>query len=669
MKRTWILVVSSALLACQSSPPAEPIARTPVPIAPATPSAPTPAPGAAVLAAPTAEMSRADQVRALYAKREVMIPMRDGAKLHTAIYTPKSAPNAFPILLRRTPYSCRPYGADAFPETPGPTDLFTEAGYAFAIQDVRGAYMSEGEFLDMRPQIADKRSNSDVDESSDAWDTIDWLVKNVAGNNGKVGMWGISYPGFYAAAGMIDAHPALKAVSPQAPIADWWWDDFHHNGALFLPHAFLFLASFGVPRPEPTTERNARFDAGTPDGYEFFSRASVAELGRQHLKGNVRFWEDLMAHPTYDEFWRARNLLPHLDDVAPAVMTVGGLFDAENLYGALAIYREVEKRNPGITNTLVMGPWVHGGWARTEGDALGQARFGSKTGVFYREQVEKPWFDHHLLGGPDPKLPEALVFDTGSNEWRRFEVWPPPGGRAFEFDPNGRLTERGVPTFDHMSTSSRGTFFMSLEYPRSDDVVAQFTSDPSRPVPHTQSIVIGMNREYMTEDQRFAARRPDVVTFETEPLTKDFTMSGPITVRLRVSTDGSDADWIVKLVDVHPDDASDPTDLPLSAGQRNAGYHMLVRSEVMPARFRRGFEKAIPTEPGVIETVPLTLWDVLHTFKKGHRIQVQVQSTWFPLVPRNPQVFREDPWEATPAEMRSATHAIHAGSGIEVGGG
>jgi len=646
MKRRWILVVSSALLACQSSKPAAPSARTPALVA--VPPAST-----------AAEMPRAVKVRALYAKREVMIPMRDGVELHTAIYTPNNAPNAFPILLRRTPYSCRPYGADAFPDTPGPTDLFTDAGYAFAIQDVRGAYMSEGEFLDMRPQIADKRSQSDVDESSDAWDTIDWLVKNVEGNNGRVGMWGISYPGFYAAAGMIDAHPALKAVSPQAPIADWWWDDFHHNGALFLPHAFLFLASFGVPRPEPTTERNARFDAGTPDGYEFFSRASVADLGREHLKGNVRFWNDLMAHPTYDEFWKARTLLPHLNRVTPAVMTVGGLFDAEDLYGPLSIYAEVEKRNPGITNTLVMGPWVHGGWARTDGDALGQARFRSKTGVFYREQVEKPFFDHHLLGAPDPKLPEALVFDTGTNEWRRFDVWPPDdlAPRALEFDMAGRANVDAA-VLGRASIESSGA---------GDDALARFVSDPQKPVPHTQSIVLGMNREYMVEDQRFAARRPDVATFTTEPLSEDVTVAGPLKVRLRVSTDGTDADWVVKIVDVFPADAADPTDLPLVAGQRNGGYHMLVRGDVMPGRFRRGFEHASAFVPGEVEDVDFVLWDVLHTFKKGHRVQVQVQSTWFPLVASNPQVFRLDLWEAKPAEMRASTHVIHAGSGVDVG--
>jgi len=633
--RTLVLVLLSICFGCQTSV--------------VLPSGGTAQPSTPIASSPAAAPARAERIRALYAKREVRIPMRDGVELFTAIYTPRNVVRPFPILLRRTPYSCRPYGADAFPDMPGPSDLFTDAGYGFAIQDVRGAYMSGGEFVDMRPHDPDKSSAREIDESTDAFDTIDWLVKNVAQCNGAVGMWGISYPGFYAAAGMIDAHPSLRAVSPQAPIADWWWDDFHHNGALFLPHAFLFLAGFGVPRPAPTTEHGGRFDAGTPDGYEFFGRDSVAELGRRHLKGNVRFWDDLMAHPTYDDFWKARNLLPHLDRVAPAVMTVGGLFDAENLYGPLAIYREVEERNPGITNTLVMGPWVHGGWSRTDGDQLGQARFGSKTGVFYREQIEKPFFDHHLLGAPDPKLPEAFVFDTGSNEWRRFDAWPPrgTGDRQLVFMPAGDL---------HLRDGGGGN----------EGIVATFVSDPSKPVPHTQSIAIGMNKEYMAEDQRFAARRPDVVTFRTDPLDSDTTIVGSPLVSLLAATDGSDADWIVKLVDVFPDDAADPEDAPLVAGQRMGGYHMLVRGEVMPGRFRDGFEKAVPSEPGVGDEIKFSLGDVVHTFRKGHRIAVQVQSTWFPLVALNPQVFRPDPWAAKPAEMQAATHSLDSGSMLHI---
>jgi len=645
----------SFLLFAACSTPATAPSHEPAPSGAATanPPAAQPAPTAAVAAQTTSatESQRVQRVRGTYDKREVMIPMRDGIQLHTALYVPKDRSRPFPILMRRTPYSCRPYGANEFPESPGPNDLFTDAGYAFAIQDVRGAYMSQGEFVDVRPHRPAKRGPGDVDESSDTFDTIDWLVKNVEGNNGHVGMWGISYPGFYAAAGMIDAHPALKAVSPQAPIADWWFDDFHHHGALFLPHAFLFLSSFGWPRPEPVTERGGRFSAGTPDGWDFFLRSgSPRDLGRRHLHGGVPFWNDLMAHPDYDAFWQERNLLPHLDRVAPAVMTVGGLFDAEDLYGPLAIYKEVEKRNPGIFNVLVMGPWVHGGWARTEGDALGQARFGAKTGPAFRADMEKPFFDHFLLDAAAPDLPEAMVFDTGANAWRRFDAWPPTTQRRW----------LSLGDASKLSIADRDTV-------GADGPMLEFVSDPSKPVPHTHSVALGMNREYMAEDQRFAARRPDVLVFQTEPLDAPLTLAGPLAVHLRARTDGTDADWIVKLVDVFPDDTPDPKDPALAEGQRSGGWQMLVRGEVMPGRFRRGYEKPVPFEPGVADDVRFHLWDVLHTFEKGHRIQIQVQSSWFPLVARNPQTFLANPYEARPEDYRRSVHAIASGSCIEVG--
>ncbi len=646
--------LSLLVLAACSTPAAPPSHEPDPPVAAhAPPPTAQPAAPAAVAepAAPPTESQRVQRVRAAYDKREVMIPMRDGIQLHTALYVPKDRSRPFPILMRRTPYSCRPYGADKFPESPGPNDLYTEAGYAFAIQDVRGAYMSQGEFVDVRPHRAEKRGPGDVDESSDTFDTVDWLVKNVEGNNGRVGMWGISYPGFYAAAGMIDAHPALKAVSPQAPIADWWFDDFHHHGALFLPHAFLFLSSFGWPRPEPVAERGGRFSAGTPDGWDFFLRSgSPHDVGRRHLHGGVPFWNDLMAHPNYDAFWQERNLLPHLNGVTPAVMTVGGLFDAEDLFGPLAIYREVERRNPGIFNVLVMGPWVHGGWARTDGDALGQARFGTKTGPAFRAEVEKPFFDHFLLDAPAPDLPEAMVFDTGANTWRRFDAWPPPAQRRWLSLENGSklaLAERNP---------------LGAEGP-----AIEFVSDPAKPVPHTQAVTLGMNKEYMAEDQRFAARRPDVLVFQTEPLETPLTLAGGSIVHLRVKTDGTDADWIVKLVDVFPDDTPDPKEPALAPGQRAGGYQMLVRGEVMPGRFRDGYEQPVPFEPDVFADVRFHMWDVLHTFEKGHRIQIQVQSTWFPLVARNPQTFLANPYEAKAEDYRRSVHAIAPGSCVQVG--
>jgi putative CocE/NonD family hydrolase len=551
-------------------------------------------------------------VKAHYQKREVMVPMRDGVKLFTAIYSPKDDVSAHPILMRRTPYSCSPYGPDEFPDMVGPSTLFQDKGYVFVVQDVRGAYMSEGTFVDMRPHNDEKKAPTDVDESSDTWDTIDWLVKNVEHNNGRVGTWGISYPGFYASAGMIDAHPALKAVSPQAPIADWWYDDFHHHGALFLPHAFNFLGSFGQPRPEPTTKRSFKTDLGTPDGYRFFlDLGPMFNVDANWYHGKVAMWNDIVAHPDYDAYWRHKNLLPHLKHVAPAVMTVGGWFDAEDLYGALQTYRAIERQNPGIWNVLVMGPWQHGGWSRTDGDKLGNARFGAKTSLHYRSDMELAFFEHFLRDADVPLPSEANVFDTGANEWRTFDAWPPkeaqPSGFAFGPARSGGYDE--------------------------------FVSDPAHPVPYTQAVTTGMTREYMTDDQRFVATRPDVLVYRSK-MQGDVTIAGPVDVHLKISTSATDGDWIVKLIDEFPPDAPDPKDADaLPAGEHMGGYQMMVRSEVVRGRYRNDPADPKPFVPGEVTQVDVPLQDVLHTFKKGHCLMVQVQCTWFPLVDRNPQTF------------------------------
>ena len=582
-----------------------------------------------------------------YTKREVRIPMRDGVSLFTSIYAPKEG-GPYPILMRRTPYSLRPYGEERFPSRLGPAADYADQGYIFVYQDVRGAYMSEGTFADMRPHVPRKVKPTDVDESSDTYDTIEWLTKNVTNHNGRVGMWGISYPGFYAAAGMIDAHPALKAVSPQAPIADWWYDDFHHHGAFFLPHCFNFMASFGRPRPEPTTERNPRFDHGTPDGFQFFlDLGPLKNANERHFKGEIAFWNDLVAHPSYDEFWQARNILPHLDDVAPAVMTVGGWYDAEDLYGPLQIYRAVERKNPGVFNILVMGPWRHGGWARGDGDRLGHARFGARTSAFYRRHIEAPFFRHFLKGDIELDLPEAYVFETGENRWRMFDRWPPrdvePAAYFFR--------ERGL---------------LAPDAPGSTEPLHDaFVSDPAKPVPFTEDVARGMTREYMTDDQRFASRRPDVLTYRTPPLERDVTVAGPITATLHVSTTGSAADWIVKLIDVHPGDAADPDDLP--RGVRMGGYQMMVRSEVIRGRFRDSPDRPKPFVPGQLTEVRLPLQDVLHTFRKGHRIMVQVQSTWFPLVDRNPQRYVDNIFEASEEDFIASTHRVFRFQGAPSG--
>ena len=489
-------------------------------------------------------------VRARYAKHEYRIAMRDGVKLFTAVYVPKDARagRPYPILLTRTPYSVGPYGEDAYRDEIGPSPAAAKEGFIVAYQDVRGRFMSEGEFVDMRPYRPGKGPR-DTDESTDAWDTIEWLVRNVQDNNGRVGVWGISYPGFYAAMSAIDAHPALVAVSPQAPIADWFvGDDFHHNGAFFLPHAFNFYSSFGKPRPGPTTKGAPRFDHGTADGYEFFLRAGpMPNLDRRYLKGEVAFWKEIMEHETYDDFWKARNTRPHLKAIRPSVLTVGGWFDAEDLFGALETYKTIEAQSPGVANRLVMGPWPHGGWARGTGEALGPVRFGDATSAFFQEKIELPFFRELLKDGKDPNLPEAYVFETGANAWRGLPAWPPREAKlvSFYFSAGGRLARQ--------APSDAGEAF------------DEYVSDPARPVPFIEDVNIGMEREYMVADQRFASRRPDVLAYETEPLEEDLTVAGPIVASLHVSTTGTDSDWIVKLVDVYPDD------YPLQPDEKPAG--------------------------------------------------------------------------------------------------
>jgi putative CocE/NonD family hydrolase len=565
--------------------------------------------------------------------------MRDGVTLFTAVYSPRDTSRRYPILMRRTPYSVGPYGERDYPDLLGPSELFTRDGYIFVYQDVRGQFMSEGEFVNMTPHLAVKDTRADIDESSDTYDTIEWLLANVPSHNGNVGLWGISYPGFYAAAGMIDSHPALKAVSPQAPIADWWFDDFHHHGALFLPHTFGFFSVFGRPRAGLTTEWGKEFDFGTPDGYQFFlDLGSLRNIEERYFKGTIPFWTEVTRHPNYDQFWQSRNLVPHLNNVTAAVMTVGGWYDAEDLYGPLAIYRSVEQRNPGIFNVLVMGPWRHGGWARDAGDALGNARFASATSVFYRESIEFPFFRRFLKGQGDLDLPEAYIFETGANRWRTFETWPPAG-----------VEEHGL--YLH------GGGLLSFSPPAEGEAWDEYVSDPAKPVPFVQDIDVGMTREYMTDDQRFAARRPDVLAYQTARLEQDLTLAGPLVAELWVSTTGGDADWIVKLIDVLPSDAPDPDGLP--RGVHMGGYQMMVRSEVIRGRFRNGAERPEPFVSGQPTRVDLPLQDVLHTFRKGHRIMVQVQSTWFPLVDRNPQKYVDNIYEASDSDFVSSTQRVY----------
>lgn len=582
-------------------------------------------------------------IRATYSKSVYRIPMRDGVKLYTVVYSPRDTSTSYPILLNRTPYSVSPYGDDEYKERIGPSRPFESEKYIFVYQDVRGRFMSEGEFENVRPHRTGTwvKDPSSIDESTDTYDTIDFLVKNVPNNNGRAGIYGISYPGFYAAAGAIDAHPALKAASPQAPVSEWFiGDDFHHNGAFFQLDAFRFFSAFGQPRPQPTTVWPAGVDYGTPDAYAFFLRAgTLANLNSKYFKGGIPFWNEMMVHGTYDVFWKARAISNNLRDMRPAMMTVGGWFDAENLYGALHVYDAIERQSPrDAQNTLVIGPWFHGGWSRSSGDRLGQMRFGSETATWYNTAIELRFFNAHLKGKGTADLPEAVMFNTGANAWREFAAWPPAAAAPAQMyvDAGGRLTW----------TKPTAT----------GDSFTEYVSDPSKPVPHTMRTTDRRSREYMVEDQRFASRRPDVLVFQTEPLSEDVTVAGPIRASLFASISGTDADFIVKVIDVLPDDTTTPADdeCPEPLG----GAEMLLRFEVMRGKFRNSYEKPEPFQPGVVTPVSLTLQDVLHTFKKGHRIMIQIQSSMFPLIDRNPQTFC-DIYKANESDFRKSTIWIH----------
>ncbi len=576
-----------------------------------------------------------EYIRAHYTKFEYRIPMRDGVELYTVAYVPNDASekNSYPMLLARSPYSVGPYGVDRYPESFYLPEEMVREGFIFVEQDVRGRFMSDGEFVNMRPHVAE------INESTDTYDTVEWLVTHLKHNNGKVGIWGNSYLGFYTSAGIIDTHPAIKAAMPSAPIADWYFDDMHHHGAFSLNLTFNFFSSFGVVREGPTTEWPERFDHETPDGYQFFlDLGPLSNINERHLHHEIPFWEAIIAHPNYDQFWKARNILPHLNNVRCAVLTVGGLFDAEDLYGAWHTYESIEAKNSGIDNTIVMGPWSHGAWLRYEGKSLGSAEFGFATGSDFRERVLVPFFLHHLKGGDTPAIPEAMIFETGANRWRSFDQWPP------ETLENSTLYLGGGGGLTWASSAVE------------DEAFEEFPSDPAKPVPYSAAITTGWNKEYMTEDQRFASRRPDVLVFQSEPLAENLTIAGPLEADLWVSTTGTDADWVVKLVDEFPgrlpgyDPDSDEEDL--------GGTQRLVRSEIFRGRYRNGYDQPEPFVSGEPTRVVVPLQGVLHTFKKGHRIMIQIQSSLFPFFDRNPQTFVPNIFEAEEKDFVKATHRI-----------
>jgi len=577
-----------------------------------------------------------------YTKYEHRIPMRDGLRLFTRFYVPKDDSEAWPIILTRTPYALKPYGTDNYTDASGSFRTLATNQFILVTQDVRGRYGSEGEYMHVRPFNPNKGPR-DTDENSDAYDTIDWLVKNVPNNNGNVGMFGISYPGFYTAMGMIDSHPALKAASPQAPISDWFMgDDLHHNGAFFLSQNFGFFYFFAQRAEDPLHEDLKPFNFKTPDGYDFFLRMGpLANSDALLLKGRAPEWTEFLKHSTYDAFWQARNIRPHLKNIRCAVMTVGGWYDAEDFFGALETYRWTERLNPGIDNMLVIGPWAHGDWGRKDGDKLGDIDFHAKTAEFYRQKIELPFFRHYLKGDTNYTATEAHVFETGTDQWRRFDAWPPKQAapRTLYFHAGGAL---------EFKPPSGGT-----------EAFDEYVSDPAKPVPFTMEVTTDYPRSYPVHDQRFVASRPDVLVYETAPLEEDLTLAGPLQAVLHVSTTEGDADWVVKLVDVYAGDFPDPN--PNPAHIRMGGYQQLVRGDVFRGKFRNSFEKPEPFQPGKVEKIEFPIPDIFHTFRRGHRVMVQVQSSWFPLVDRNPQTF-VDISTAKLEDFRKATHRVYHSS-------
>lgn len=573
-----------------------------------------------------------------YSKKEFMVEMRDGVNLFTSVYMPKNDSIKYPILLQRTPYSCYPYGEDKYKNSL----LYADKGFIYVFQDVRGKYMSEGEFVNMRPYITDKKK-TEVDETTDAYDTIEWLINNIPNNNGNVATWGTSYPGFYAAMSCIDAHPALKASIPQAPIADWFkGDDMHHNGALSLSLSYTFFSVFGKVRPEPTNKWTPRPKEKLQDSYNYFLELGPIRNTQKVLENKIPFWNEVMLHDRYNDFWQSRNTLPHFNNVDHAVMVVGGWFDHEDLYGEINTYKSIEDKNENNKATFVIGPWDHGGWHRKTGDTFGDMSFGSATSKFYQDEIELPYLNYYLKKEGELNLPEVYAFETGSNKWNKFDHWPPLNAapKKLYLNDDEKLSYE-LPTFSSAYTYD------------------EYISDPKNPVPYTDNFHDARSmydRTYIVNDQRFASSRPDVLVYETEPLTEDITIAGDITAELYVSTSGTDSDWIVKLIDVYPDDTPDPDPNPTNV--QMGGYEMLVRGEIMRGKFRESLILPKPFKPREVTQVKFKLNDAHHTFKAGHKIMVQIQSSWFPLFDMNPQTYVSRN-ECTEEDFQKATQRVY----------
>ena len=583
-----------------------------------------------------------------YTKKETYIVMRDGIKLFTSFYIPKDNVEKHPFLLTRTPYSCAPYGEDKFAAWWNSFRIaYAKENYILVTQDVRGRYMSEGDFVDVRPFNKNKKTNKDIDEASDTYDAVDWMVKNIPNNNGNVGVVGTSYPGFYSTEAALSGHPAIKAVSPQAPVTDWFMgDDFHHKGVFFAMDGFSFYSTFGKPHPVPTKDYGKGFTTPIKDNYKFFLQSGAVKNLAAMIGDSIKFWHEMYTHPTYDDWWKARNARVGLYNVKPAMLWVGGLFDAEDCWGAWNSYKATESQSPQSNSKIVMGPWYHGQWGR-EGSFLGNVRFESNTSDYFQKNIEIPFFNYYLKGkGTVDAIAEANIFFTGENKWRKLSKWPPGN---VEYKDLYMLPQNSL-SFD--TYAGTGTPKRQYQY-------AEYISDPAHPVPYTEDVHNHRTREYMTDDQRFASRRPDVVTLQTGELKEDLTLGGPVMADLAVSISTTDADFVVKLIDVFPDDFEYPSaingngkDYPMG------GYQMLVRGEIMRGKCRNSFENPEPFVPDQVTQVKFELPDIAHTFKKGHRVMIQIQSTWFPLADRNPQQFT-DIYKATDSDFQKATIRIY----------
>ncbi len=580
---------------------------------------------------PQAENQDSVWFRNNYYKIEKSIPMRDGIKLFTSIYVPKDSTEKHPILIERTPYNCAPYGRGEFRDFwSSYKKYFLQEGYIMVIQDVRGRWMSEGKFVDIRPFIKEKKP-TDIDESTDAYDAIDWLVKNIAGNNGKVGVFGTSYPGFYAGMAAASGHPALKAVSPQAPVTDWFrGDDFHHNGAFFYMDGFDFYVAggFGRPHPAPVDQESPMPDPyDSKDNYKFYLTQGADKNLLKLTGDSIAFFRELYNHPNEDEWWKARNARVAQYHIKPAILVVGGLFDAEDCFGAWNLYKAIRSQSPETNARLVMGPWYHEEWSSRDGSRLGNIYFGSNTALTYQNEMIIPFFNHYLKGKKDPDLARATIFFTGENSWRKFDSWPDKNTKELKI---------------YLQDKNR----LSSKPPENATGYDEYISDPAHPVPYTEDVHFNRNREYMTDDQRFAGRRPDVLSYQSDILREDFTIGGPVIAELRSTISTTDADYVVKIIDVFPDSLSyQKVDIYAETLPERiypmGGYQMLVRGEIFRGKFRNSFEKPEPFVPGKTETIRFSLPDLAHTFKKGHRLMVQIQSSWFPLSDRNPQKFTD----------------------------